>query len=528
MALASATIFECRPTGSDTTCSGGFNPQNANFITDGTATNGNTSAPVFSSVSYNFVASDVGAWVFIKSNVAANVSPGWYQIASLSGSNAVLSAAIGAGQLWGGNQGTTNEALSFIPSTLAGISTASSPTTITWGIDYSQQDANKFAYTDLVSVTTTTITSTGHPFGKNCIGNLLRITSGTSWTVQTCEITNVTGTTATVDKTVGGTGLTGGNGYLGGAYAGPQLIGVITVTGNRIFIKAGTGYTMNSSTPSVAGGIFTTATIANYYGYTTTRGDGAPTKPVFTASGISTVTMFTVSAGGSTFNNITVDCATLATMTGFSGITSGSNWYGCIAKNAQTGISGGYARLCVADTCTVGYASARGSYCIAKSCTSGFGSNTLASFEYSISVSCTTGFNPSSGSFLVNCTAYNGTSGFIATGSAIIYDRCLSHTNTTGFSQTSGGNNSLLNCASYNDGAATNFSSATSPMLITNLQTLTADPCVSVSGGNFALNSATGGGALLKNIVQAFPSAISTNSYPDIGGAQSPKATVGY
>ena len=46
MALAAATIWEARTTGSDTACSGGFNPENANMATDGAATSATGNSPV--------------------------------------------------------------------------------------------------------------------------------------------------------------------------------------------------------------------------------------------------------------------------------------------------------------------------------------------------------------------------------------------------------------------------------------------------------------------------------------------------
>ena len=66
MALTAGVQLELCNGGSDTNCSGGFDPaQTADMYTDGTANSANAGAPVFSSASYNFVAGDVGACVFI-------------------------------------------------------------------------------------------------------------------------------------------------------------------------------------------------------------------------------------------------------------------------------------------------------------------------------------------------------------------------------------------------------------------------------------------------------------------------------
>jgi len=150
MAFSNGTVWEASAAGSDTLCSGGFVPTNSNFATDGAATNANTSSPVFTTASYNFVSGDVGAWVFIKSGT--NSVPGWYKITSVAANAATLNAAIGAGVLYGGILTATNRALNFIPNTVTGIATTASPTSLTWGIDYSQQNSAKIAFTDMVIV----------------------------------------------------------------------------------------------------------------------------------------------------------------------------------------------------------------------------------------------------------------------------------------------------------------------------------------------------------------------------------------
>jgi hypothetical protein len=213
LALSTATIWEVRAAGSDSAAGGGFNPSNANFPTDGTVdTNtGNTSAPVFSSASYNFTANDVGAWLFVKSGT--NTYPGWYQIASVASNKATLSAAIGAGIRHVSN-------VASYASLNTGIASVGTPSSITWGIDYSQMDSRRIAFTDMViGGTTTQFTSAANPVGKNFVGNIIRVTSGTGFTQQYVEVVSTSGTTATCDKSLGTGGSTGGNGSLGGAFA---------------------------------------------------------------------------------------------------------------------------------------------------------------------------------------------------------------------------------------------------------------------------------------------------------------------
>lgn len=226
-----------RTGGSDSAASGGFNPSNTNFPTDGTVdTNtGNTSAPVFSSASYNFVAGDVGAWLFVKSGT--NTLPGWYQIASVASNKATLTASIGSAVRY--------STVSHFTNTAVGIATTGTPSSITWGIDYSQQNSAQISFTDMVidAGTNTNFTSAANPVGKNFVGNLIRVTGGTGFTVQWVEVVSTSGTTATCDKSLGTLGSTGGTGNLGGAFASlanftsttPEL-----VAGYKIFIASGT------------------------------------------------------------------------------------------------------------------------------------------------------------------------------------------------------------------------------------------------------------------------------------------------
>jgi hypothetical protein len=116
----------------------------AGFPTDGAATLATSSAPVFTSASYTFVAGDVGAFIYIKSGT--NWTAGWYPIASVSGGAATLTASIGAAVL------DTNKGLN----TAAGCATTASPTAATWGIDYSQSATSRLTFTDMVIGGTTT------------------------------------------------------------------------------------------------------------------------------------------------------------------------------------------------------------------------------------------------------------------------------------------------------------------------------------------------------------------------------------
>src|SRR5574339_359644 len=187
MALPATIVLEVESGGSDTLNGGGFDPsQTAGMFTDGAATSANTASPVFSSVSYTFVAGDVGAWVYIGSGT--NWIAGWYKIVSVAAGAATLSAAAGAGVL-----------PTLTPTTAVGCASVASPTGATWSIDYSQQAARQIAYTDLASSGAgTTVSSAANPFGKQQVGNILVITGGTNFTTGRYVITSVAAAVATV------------------------------------------------------------------------------------------------------------------------------------------------------------------------------------------------------------------------------------------------------------------------------------------------------------------------------------------
>ncbi len=283
MAFGANGIIEVENGGDDVNNGGGFNPNSSGFATDGAATSATGTAPVFTSASYNFVAGDVGAKLFIKSGT--NWLPGWYAIASVASNAATLTATIGSAVLYASGPSGM--------STAAGCATTASPTGATWAIDYSQQTAAEITFTDMViGVTTTQFTSVAHPVGPNFVGNYISVTSGTGFTVQRVEVTAFTaaGLIATCDKSLGTTASTGGNGRLGGAVASPAIACLITQGGASPMMVAvkqnATAYSM-SATGNVTNGFanHSSGITAQWFGYATNRWPyNADTRPVFQPS----------------------------------------------------------------------------------------------------------------------------------------------------------------------------------------------------------------------------------------------------
>lgn len=361
MAYSNGTIWHIKSTGA-TTNGAGFNPENANFATDGTvdANTGNAASPVFSSASYTFVAGDVGAWLFIQSGT--NSIPGWYQIASVSGGKATLTASVGSAVLYGTVQSGRNYHRPNGLNTAAGISTVGTPTGLVWSVDYSQGTSPRYTFTDLVidGATNTDFTSAGNPVGVNFIGNIINITSGTGFTVQRVEVVSIpSGVIGRADKSLGTLSSTGGNGRLGGAASTiDTVLGLSLVAGNKVYIWATGTYTRTTSitlTSSVKGD----ATNGNICveGCTSYMGDlgGRPTI----TSATNSVNLFTMNDNDNwefVHLNITHTAATRGAAVGFSSSASGPIFFRDCVFDGVSSFNGGsvvFMAACTLDGCII-------------------------------------------------------------------------------------------------------------------------------------------------------------------------------
>lgn len=228
------------------------------------------------------MAGDVGARLFRQDGDYA----GWYTIESVGGGKATLIASVGTVVLYGTSSVGRNYRRPNGLNTVVGISASATPTGIVWGVDYSQQAAAFLTYTDMViGADTAQFTSVANPAGPNIVGNIINVTSGTGFTVQRVQVTAFTaaGLIATVDKSLGTTLSTGGNGTLGGAVGTSATLGALAVAGkvagNHIYVKATGTYTLVATTTVTASekGDITNGKIT-VEGYTSYRGqlDGRP------------------------------------------------------------------------------------------------------------------------------------------------------------------------------------------------------------------------------------------------------------
>jgi hypothetical protein len=521
------TVVTSANGGSDNNA-GGFNPGNANFASDLTtdANTGNTSAPVVSSASYAFVAGDAGYRVFIKSGT--NWTPGWYTIASVSGGKATLTASVGSATLYNGTFASTLN-------TAVGCATVGTPTSGTFGIDYSFKAGaasghygDSFANgVDGASSGTTNFTSAGGAIGKNWVGNYVNITAGVSWTVQRCEVVSTSGTTATMDKNVGG--ASSGTWRLGGSLATPGQATATAapgayIAGVDVFIMAGT-YTLSGTTVNTSGGPISMATAGTAGNLGEIEGFAAiprdmGTPPVLSHGAQTSVTGIGVSATEISIRNVTIDGNGASGSLGINISGSRTLVDRCKVQNCvSTSFTGSAASttfircVCASGTAAVNNFSVSGSkafWCESYGCTGhGFSVSTgtlVGCLSYS-NTGTADGFLITSGSpTLIGCVAYaNGRHGFdisVSTNNGgVCLINCYSEGHTGGYEYTdisgAAASVSLINCGGYQSSGSglINTTNLIQPTL--SFVTLTSTAFNNAASNDFSLNSTSTGGGLL-------------------------------
>lgn len=534
MAFLAGTFLQVLTGGSDTANGGGFDTSNTHFATDGSATVANTSAPVFSSASYNFAAGDVGARLYIASGTGW--LPGWYTIASVASNKATLTASVGTATL---STGFLNTAV--------GCATTASPSSATWGVDYSQMNSPRYSFTDMiVAVTTTNFTSVLNPVNVAMVGNLISVTSG--GTVQRVEVVSVSGTTATCDKALG-TVAAVAHGGLGGALASPGQAAAIDVsnatTGVCIVVGPGT-YTLTSSSSAVSGGLLNSSVASTvvfpwkWEGYSSVQGDGRqqpPTgTPTISAGALTSIVMMTL-ATTQNAGNFTLDGNSKATTSGLS-VTQGAayrfNVKNCTNSPILIGAQGYVSRSSAFSNTgpiAIGLTGAGGILIDSESYnntsvgiqSSGAGSSIINCI--SANNTSNNGIVTSAKTLVRGCVSYgNGSSGFSdqsalpAPGS---WENCISEANGAFAYQASALNTgrTIFNCAAYN-----NTSGVLSNIQYTeNLIVGTVGTFLNNAGsGDFSLNNLAGQGALLR--AAGYPGLMprgTSTGYVDIGAVQS-------
>jgi hypothetical protein len=491
MALPNYSVVEVHPTGSNTN-GGGFSIDRT-MATDGAVSGANTAAPVFSSASYSFQASDVGAWLFISAGT--NAVQGWYKIASVASGAATLDAAIGHAVLFAG-----------VLSTAVGCGTAATLASVTWTVDYSQGDTG-IALSSLATVSPwTTVTCAAAT--PAWVGNFVHLNAVANFTSGWYCIMSVTaGTSFVVDRACATVDSSGGTGTLGGALATPgQAATVTSFQFSRVFI---------TGTHSISATVSISPNCSNVIGYGIIRGDGTRTTLNAAAASVTTLSVGYYSSA----THIVFNGNGYASTIGFSG--SYGQITNCIVTSCATGISGAFTYRCRAESCTVGI-SANANRCVAYNCTTGF--NAGQHVIDCIAIGGTIGFSTNIVYLAYRCIAYGQSSnGFSSSSSNLRCVGCIAAgCGGVGFaiSYTPDATLQYINCFAY---ACTGGAVPAGTVMYggSTVTTLSASPFIDAPNGNFGLNSDPNGGALCRAVLtDQFLSLPSTYPYSDAGAVQ--------
>jgi hypothetical protein len=376
------------------------------------------------------------------------------------------------------------------------------------GTDLSQQDAAQYSVTDAVTSSgLTTVTSASANFQPDVVGNIVFISGGSfgAWQAWFQVTARNSSTSITVDRS--SVNSTGATLKIGGALPSPSFLtfvwsqGGTQTAGADAWIKAGT-YNIDDAGAATANGkiVFAGSTTnpSVWEGYQTVRGDRG-TRPLIFASTIANGRTAIVEAQYAMAINLEVD----SNSTNNNCFTCVDNFrvVSCVGRNsAGTGFNAVTADRCFSVSCTSGFQNCPLAYaCVAQnSATTGFLS-CLRSMRC-IDINSTNGFSlTSANSTATNCVCYGGTGigGFQLGGASSTAINCIVMNRVgKGFTGLTGTNTFIQHCAGFNN--STGNTDATDTTRVQNFITLTADPFVNAAGGNFALNSTSGGGLALK------------------------------
>lgn len=426
-AVAPTTIFEFNPNSTSSMVNGGgFNTANANFPTDGAWASANTNSPTLTSASYSFIAGDVGSWVY-SSNTT---NPGFYKISSVSSGVATVNATIGTGVVL---STTTNR---WGPSTIVGVDSSASPSSKTYGVDYSQTTTANSSVSDLASVgTTSVLTSASNPWTKVSVGNYIHITN--SGTAAHCFIgwyeivSESLISSITVDRTpndgvtcAAATAQTGGSLDLAGILQTSFVTQV--VGGNMIFVHSGTYLVGATTTGSGTGASATTP--AYFIGYNSIRGDNPNTNSTRPLINGQATTTTLAQAQQLAYINFT-SSGTTTVVTGANGSVQNCKFNNGSTTAARTALSlGGSSSADMIEAVSQnGIAVAQGSNCSindayihdSATCLS-IGSTGGQAISNSILASCALGANATNGNSALNAVGNTFYSAEASTNTAIV------------------------------------------------------------------------------------------------------------
>lgn len=414
------------------------------------------------------------------------------------------------------------------------------------GTDYSQQNSPHVTFNGLTISgafsSGTTILITGYVVSAADIGNILRITGGTNYTVGNYQINSVNTLTNTwsVDRncsTVGALGMTGvmGGGFLTIAHG----LAAISTGDQKVYVQSGTYNITAALLPNTSGGSDQTGLIGYITNHSTIP-TGTSRPLVSTGSNAINGITFTTSPGWN-LQNIRFD-STSNGVIGLSTTSAVTQVYNCKFSGFATGISssavnGYFYSVEVAGASTAGVtltASAQfvGCWIHDNTCV-GITNSTTNSFLrliYCLISNCTGAgsdgiLNSVEAAEYIGNTIYaNGRDGIRSSNSAgmaavIALNNIFSSNGGFGFNISTASTYNSAASINYN-GYYNNTSGATNNLTIgPNSATLSQNPFTNAAGNDFSLNTTAGGGAALRNA--GFPGSIAglptPLGYNDIG-----------
>jgi hypothetical protein len=417
------------------------------------------------------------------------------------------------------------------------------------GTDFSQQNSAQIAFTDLViGATNTQLTSVLNPFTSADVGNTINVTSGTGFTVGRYNVRSVSTGIATMDRAVGTAASVGGVGNLGGSMASPVTAMAAIVSGNSVWLKSGT-YTVTATVTNTSGATFTLA------GYGTTHGDNVAGTILTTATNGLVLIDVTPGTTNPWIHNIAMSTTassrgdgihltdvsdnffvTNCSLTGFALMVDGfthtslsltfinSSFFN---GNGTTVINDFQSPITIINCMFLGNAGIAVSFSgilfvtgsIFAGNSTGISSLNSSGNPGSVTIiDSTIAYNTSHGINLNSTTWFgNGGNAFTASGNIIYGNGGFGI--TAGAASTPNNANLLMQLNAF--GANTSGNVNNVPTGIGAI-TLTADPFTNHSGGDYSLNTAAGGGSLLRGA--GFPGTFtgsSTTGHLDVGAVQS-------
>lgn len=403
------------------------------------------------------------------------------------------------------------------------------------GTDYSQQNSPQYSLTGLTSAGAGNVILTASA-SADMVGNILRVTGGTNFTVGWFQITAVSvGVSITVSTNSAGTAVTTGVGATGTAAVGGALnspgiaSSQMTVAGMIAYVKnEGTIFSITSVTTNVAGGTIGASVAALFVGYQTARTlINSDTGPTFQLN-VSTATLFSSAINGLTISNIILDgnSQTAAKLTAGAGL-----FLGCTIKNFNTNSTGtsdflnclvtaNSAIVCTGGT--IAFCELTANTATPASCTSAY--NVLT---YGNTGAATRGLQITTAGGVGVCSnvtaAGNGSDGIlIAAAGAHIIQNCILQSNGGFGINGNSATVSLLNNNAFFNNTSGQVSGTQPQTYNLNPVTYTADAFTNTSANVYTLNNTAGGGAALraKSIPATFPAGL-TADFLDLGAVQS-------